>query len=357
MPFVGFQATHKYTRLCCATKVNTNMIGSEFWKSDYIKDIRSKMLKGEPVADCQKCYDDEAAGKVSERNHYNSRFKDFTQAETPTVFDLDLSNLCNLQCVMCGPGRSSQWAKELGDRKVLTVSKDNLRDLCDISSNLRYLQIQGGEPSIMPEFETFFSFLIEKDLAKNIEIDCISNLTNVNNKFYSLLENFNRVNLNASIDSFGKANDYIRYPSNFRKLEDNLKALAHKNLGINLQITLQVLSMFNFYDFLNWISDMQSYFQDYQKDLGLNLSYVINHKHLDVRNAPMGLKDKMLGDIKKFTHRQKIKNNVKFNMELKNLEHNILVNEGKTHTKQLIDYVNQLDQRRNIQITNFIPDF
>lgn len=357
MPFVGFQATHKDTRLCCATQAGTAMNGKEFWNSDYIKDVRDKMVKGQPVNDCQKCYNDEAAGKVSLRNHYNNRFKEFEHLQTPTVLDLDLSNLCNLQCVMCGPGRSSQWAKELGDKKVLTITKDKLEDICDISDNLRYMQIQGGEPSIMPEFEYFFNFLIEKDIAKNIEIDCISNLTNVNNKFYSLLENFKRVNLNASIDSHGSANDYIRYPSDFNKLEDNLKALAHKNLRINLQTTLQVLSMFNFYDFLNWISDMQSYFQDYQKDLGLNLSYVINHKHLDVRNAPKDLKDKMLGDIKKFTHKQKIKNNVKFNMELKNLEHNILVNEGETYTKQLIDYVNLLDQRRNIKITNFIPDF
>lgn len=357
MPFVGFQSTHKDTRLCCATKASTPMMSKDFWNSDYIKDVRSKMLKGEMVADCQKCYDDEAAGKVSERNHYNSRFKEFKQYDTPTVLDLDLSNLCNLQCVMCGPGRSSQWAKELGDKKVLTVTKEKLEDICAISHNLRYLQIQGGEPSIMPEFEYFFTFLTEKDLAKNIEIDCISNLTNVNNKFYSLLENFKRVNLNASIDSYGSANDYIRYPSNFEKIENNLKSLAHKNLRINLQITLQVLSMFNFYDFLNWVSDMQNYFEKYQKDLGLNLSYVVNHRHLDVRNAPTDLKQRMLGDIKKFTHKQKIKNNVKFNVELKNLEHNILVNDGDTYTKQLAEYVNQLDQRRNIQITNFIPDF
>ena len=87
MPFVGFQATHKDTRLCCATQAGTAMNGEEFWNSDYIKDVRDKMVKGLPVNDCQKCYNDEAAGKVSLRNHYNNRFKEFEHLQTPTVLD------------------------------------------------------------------------------------------------------------------------------------------------------------------------------------------------------------------------------------------------------------------------------
>ena len=357
MPFVGFQNTYRGNRLCCVEKGLHNGGVKEFWSSEYIQDVRKKMTNGDRVAGCQQCYDDEDQGKVSLRNHYNARYKDHKMIDTPTALDLDFSNFCNLQCIMCGPNRSSQWAKELGDKRILSVPKDRLQEICDISWNVRHISIQGGEPSIMPEFEHYFDFLKKNNLISNIEIDCISNLTNVNNKFYTLLEDFKQVNLNASIDSYGKANDYIRYPSNFEKIEKNLEHLMGKNLQVNLQITLQVLSMFNFYDFLQWIFKMQTKFADSGKNLGLNLSYVTNIKHLDIQFAPMQLKTKMLFDIDRFTKQHRIKNNLKFNLELKNLKNSLSSNSNNTYPKELSQYIHTLDSRRNIKITNYIPNF
>ena len=112
MPFVGFQATHRGHRICCASKNVTSDSINDFWHSDYIKNVRSKMLKGEYVKECTSCYQSEEQGQISLRNHYNNRYKDFSENNLPTALDLDFSNLCNLKCIMCGPDRSSMWAKE-----------------------------------------------------------------------------------------------------------------------------------------------------------------------------------------------------------------------------------------------------
>lgn len=358
MPFVGFQSTHHGCRLCCYTKGKSMPVsGQEFWRSDYLQQVRKKMTNGNKVTECQNCYNDEEQGKLSVRNHYNARYKDHKVSDTPTALDLDFSNFCNLQCIMCGPNRSSQWAKELGDKRIVSISKNRLQEICETSWTVRHLTIQGGEPSIMPEFVYYFDFLKENNLIGNIEIDCITNLTNVNNKFYRLLQDFKQVNLNASIDSYGTANDYIRYPSNFKKIENNLEQLVSKNFQINLQITLQVLSMFNFYDFLKWIFKIHSKFVDKNKNLGINLSYVTNIKHLDIQFAPIPLKTKMLLDIGRFIEQYKIKNNLKFYLELKNLKNILSLNNNKTYTKDLKQYINQLDSRRNINITNYIQNF
>jgi len=358
MPFVGFQATHRTNRLCCISKpVNKKGI-KEFWNSEYLKDVRSKMINGEKIPECENCYRAEAQGKVSLRNHYNSLYKDLKTEDVPSAMDLDFSNLCNLQCIMCGPDRSSQWAKELGDKRILTFPKEQIKELCDISDKIKHLTIQGGEPSIMSEFEYYFDYLQKKKLIGNIEIDCISNLTNVNNRFYNLLEDFKSANLNASIDAFGLTNDYIRYPSNFSKIEQNLLSLSKRTLQINLQITLQVLCMFNFIDFLEWISKMHSVFSKNNKKLGINLFYVNTPEHLNVINAPAMLKEKMLEDLLKFqSQKNKIKD-VKFHMELKNLT-KLISNKLTDHKNlnRLHDYIKEIDHRRNIKITNYIPNF
>tara|TARA_R110000782_G_scaffold74667_1_gene149087 strand:- start:36 stop:848 length:813 start_codon:yes stop_codon:yes gene_type:complete len=258
---------------------------------------------------------------------------------------------------MCGPDRSSQWSKELGNKEVLSISKEKLDSICKMSHNLRHLTIQGGEPSLMPEFEYYFGYLKDNNLIQDIEIDCISNLTNVNNKFYQLLEDFKTVDLNASIDSFGPANNYIRYPSDFEKIEENLIKLTDKNIQVNLQITLQTLCMFNFYDFLTWISNMQDKFKQNGKELGLNLSYVTGHQYLEIQNAPKKLKQKMLDDISKFTKTQKIRNNLKFALGLKNLEKILTTPQKHDYINELKSYINTIDTRRAIKVTNYIPEF
>ena len=358
MPFVGLQATHRGTRLCCRAKKSGIDGIKDFWESDYREEVKNKMLRGETVSDCARCYKDEAEGKISLRNHYNSIYKNLPVRASPTALDLDLSNLCNLQCIMCGPNRSSQWTKELGGKALTPISKEQIDQLCEVSDNVKHLTIQGGEPSIMPEFEYYFQYLKDKNLIGDIEIDCISNLTNINNKFYKLLEHFKSANINVSVDAYDKVNDYIRFPSKFHKVEKNLLELSNKKMQVNLQITLQTLSMHNFYDFLSWISRVQGKYKQKNKNLGLNISYVTDPKHLDIKNAPVKLRQKMISDIRKFKKKKlSAINDIKFNIELRNIEKLLSKDDRPKYIKELQDYLVLLDTRRNIKITNYIPDF
>jgi len=357
MPFVGLQATHRGTRLCCRSRKSGINGIKDFWESDYREEVKNKMLKGETVSDCASCYKDEAEGKISLRNHYNSIYKKLPIQASPTALDLDFSNLCNLQCIMCGPNRSSQWNKELGGKTLTPISKEQIDQLCQMSGQVKHITIQGGEPSIMPEFEYYFQHLKDKDLIGDIEIDCISNLTNINTKFYKFLEHFKSVNINASVDAHGKVNDYIRFPSKFQKIEQNLLELTNKKMQVNLQITLQTLSMLNFYDFLAWISDVHEKYKQKNKTLGLNISYVRKPKCLDIKNAPIELRQKMITDIRKFKnkHSTAIKD-IKFNIELRNIEKLLSNDNPPKYIQELKDYFLLLDIRRNIKITNYIPD-
>ena len=212
--------------MCCdSTKFYKNK-SSDFWTGSYIKEVREKMSAGINLSECNNCYKTEKNNALSLRQHYNSIFKEYNTEELPNVADLDFSNLCNLKCIMCNADRSSQWAKDINKNKetngVLSISKDKIDNLYGISKNLKHLTIQGGEPSLIPEYLYYFDLLKKDGIISNITLDCITNLTNINNRFYEILNNFKKVNINVSIDSYDLSNDYIRYPSKFGKIEENI---------------------------------------------------------------------------------------------------------------------------------------
>jgi len=357
MPFIGMQATHRGNALCCSSQRRIKGSVKEFWQSDYLKDVRQKMLKGEPVPECNGCYKQEALDQMSLRQRYNNHFKDKTQKHYPQYLDLDFSNLCNLQCIMCNPGRSSQWSKELGEKLIKPIGKDSIDQILDMSENVEHILLQGGEPSIMPEFEYLLQSLVDKGLSKNITIDCISNLTNVKNKFYNLLESFKKVDIDVSVDAYGLQNDYIRFPSKFKTIEKNLNELSEKSYQVNLGITIQVLSMFRFYDFLSWISKMQKIFENKRKKLGLNMWFVNDPAMLDIHTAPNRLKEHFVNQITLFKKEHNTNFDTKFSLSLRTLEKTLVKQHKKENIQGTIDYIETLDQRRSIKITNFIPEF
>lgn len=360
-PFNGFQVNARGNRLCCASsyKFSQNK-PTEFWQGQYLKEVREKMSTGKELTECNTCYKAEKVNSLSLRQHYNSIFKEHDTEELPTVADLDFSNLCNLKCIMCNADRSSQWAKDIGKNTetngVVSMSKDKIDDLYSISNNLRHLQIQGGEPSLIPEFLYYFDLLKKNGTISNITLDCITNLTNINNRFYEILNNFKQVNIDVSIDAFDLSNDYIRYPSKFNKIEENLIKMSESKHQINLQISLQTLSMYNFYDFLVWINKMVKIFKDNNKKLGLNLSRVLFPTMLNPDLAPVKLKNKFIEDLKKFINEHKSIFDLKFNIEIHNLIKNLCNNE-KNDQDNLLIFIKDIDQKRNIKITDYIPTF
>ena len=84
---------------------------------------------------------------------------------------------------MCDPTRSSMWAKETGDYSktngVTTVSDKELQEICELSHDLKHLTLQGGEPSIIPQYEIYFDYLKTNNLMKDITLNVVTNLTNL----------------------------------------------------------------------------------------------------------------------------------------------------------------------------------
>ena len=87
--------------------------------SKHMREIRQAFLDGEKIADCTRCWQEEAAGRTSKRQHTLDRLKhmvdnsEWTEEAKPMLFmDLKLGNICNLKCRICGSWSSSTFAAE-----------------------------------------------------------------------------------------------------------------------------------------------------------------------------------------------------------------------------------------------------
>jgi sulfatase maturation enzyme AslB (radical SAM superfamily) len=260
---------------------------------------------------------------------------------------------------MCDATRSSEWAKDIG-QPVSTVTTAMIDDLAEISDHVQRICIQGGEPTIMPEFEYYFSLLDQKGLTKNIELMMITNATNVNKRFYELLEKFKKVRLTVSVDAYQSANDYIRWPSNFTQIEKNLLKMSELPANIEVEIfnTINILSMFNYYEFLNWCKKIENIFDAKGKVFKIVPMKVEGPKKYSPFCAPRNLKDKFIEDIRSFMDENNLIHNTNWKTEMMVIMKRINSTPADNEALDLLkDAVKKLDQQRNVKINNYIPDF
>lgn len=356
----GIFVSHRGQSLCCTnTDKHLDMSPKEFWNSEVRKKALENMKQNKPVKGCEKCYYNEKNKIPSERNTYNT-FNHIPTKKLPTVLDVDFSNFCNLKCIMCSSSRSSQWAKAEGEG-VSAVSTKTIDDLIDISDDLQEVSIQGGEPSIMKEIEYYFNALQEKDVCKNINLQIITNLTNTNKNFLKLFENFKSVRLGISVDSFGLANDYIRWPSKFHAIEKNIGIVSEIETITHIDIlnSINILSLFNYSEFLDWAKRMEEVCtKKVDRYFGVAATVVNWPGHLSPFIAPLPLKQKFIADTKHWLSKGNFGFNTKFKVEIMMIMKQLAnTQENKYAMKLCKKMIAGLDQERQVKVDNFIPEY
>ena len=116
-------------------------------------------------------------------------------------------------------------------------------NLFSIADTVEEIYLTGGEPTIIKQQHKLLDYFIENKIAKNIKLKYNTNLTNVRKHLISRWKNFQKVQLNCSIDAVGDLNKYIRYPSDWKKIVD-LFTFKTKNQTMKtvLQYVLLVVS-------------------------------------------------------------------------------------------------------------------
>lgn len=245
-----------------------------------------------PQEGCDYCEKIEKAGGISERlmrstqsNIYPPELDLDPNATTvsPRVLEVFLNNVCNLACVYCDESNSSRIQSENTKFGHLPVDNENkhiipivpqtknYQDLLesfyvflnDNYRDLRQLNVLGGEPFYQSEFFDLVDFICSK---KNPDL-CVSIVSNlmvkktVIEKFISKIKpalaarRLKRVDITASIDCFGKEQEYIRYGISLKQWKENFEFLQqYPWLYLSINNTICSLSIEKMPDLLNYIN-------------------------------------------------------------------------------------------------------
>lgn len=377
---------------------------------ELLKKLRKNMLNAiETPEVCQRCIKDEKSNVMSRRNIENSKnllslqkAQEMTRSDGElidlksglTTFDLRFGNKCNLICRMCSPAASHAWYDEYfstrhsrftdGDDKHQLVRNQNGRvelahDIYKWPLNSKFweqmnenvnliqsLHFSGGEPLLIEEHYEFLETLIQKNKSKEIHLDYNSNITILPQRALDLWKSFKKVTIGASIDGVGKVNDYIRYPSKFDKIANNLNILDQTNQNIEVWIstTVQAYNIYYLTDLYQWL--LASHFKKVNKiksdnDFKLFLSSHVLHSpaHLSVQIFPIKIKDKIklkllefLDTIETHTHEYEMLKD-----HLDSLIQFMYAKDETNHFQIFLLEMAKSDQYRNQSVKDSMPDF
>lgn len=262
----------------------------ESFNNNFMKSVRTTMLEGKVPSSCKKCFDEESNGIVSKRiwetgtwlkedvdipSLIKNTSEDGTVPYKLQYLDLRLGHTCNLKCIMCSPHDSSKW---VGDhKKLIPMVKSSLiqkqmswdeklfdnkwhenpnfwNQLYEQIPNLKHLYFAGGEPLIIKEHKLFLEEILNQGNAKNISLRYNSNALQIDEDLINIWKQFKFVKFSASIDAIGQRAHYIRYPTDWTLVENNLKRLdsAADNIFPTVALAAQILNIKHIPDVIKW---------------------------------------------------------------------------------------------------------
>ena len=256
------------------------------YNSVYMQNLREQFRAGEKPQTCNRCWQEEAAGRASKRIYSRIRLKELTdQVDYATnkpdqlwFVDLKLGNICNLKCRICGSWSSSKWAQEeinyipeLKNKKEHLAYKflqqgawprktktfwDNLRELLP---NIKYFEFTGGEPFMIQEHFDLLQYAVDQGYAKNIDIHYNTNGTQWPDA-HELWSHFRRVDIAFSIDNVGERFEYERFGARWDEVTANIIRF-HKlrdqypgKITTQVCMTINIQNVYYLEDLCNWIN-------------------------------------------------------------------------------------------------------
>jgi MoaA/NifB/PqqE/SkfB family radical SAM enzyme len=276
---------------------------SDAYNSYFMEQLRHEFLSGGMPTTCEACWNDEAQGASSMRQHENRRHA----ASIPQIIDgsikrpysleLKMGNTCNLKCRICGPWHSSLWEREEADLKN-AVPGDSIRAKNSMSrqwpeyeafwsqdylSSAVELNLLGGEPFLSKVHWTHLIGLATTDRARSVTIRYNTNATIFPRAEIvdEVWPRFNSVEIALSVDDIGKRFEYERHPAQWSSVEENIKRFMlvtsrHSNIRLQINPTINIHNVY-------YIPEFIDFFERLQDQIGIRMVSILGSSY--VRNS------------------------------------------------------------------------
>lgn len=316
-----------------------------YLNSDALKQLQDQFNNNEKPAACIRCWKDEETGLPSKRQLDADK-----AGPAPTgikFLTLPLGNHCNLKCRICGPDSSTSW---IAEHKALTGEKFDvqswhkdpriLAEILRLAKDCVEIHIHGGEPFLLENFEhsLFLTTLVSTGAASNIKLHYSTNGTVFPvEDLWRIWKYFKIVDVQVSLDDYGKRFEYNRHPAKWAIVEDNLMKYKARLPLFQLSISTTV-SVFT----INYLDEFFTYIQS----LGLPKPW-LGRLHTPIYYQVNVLPDEARNEIKN---------------KLLNSQHNDLraiaswLDGNNLQWKRFVEMVHKHDKYRNEKFVDIFPE-
>lgn len=270
-------------RPCCAWQlkdsrksynINKQPLQGYFDSNMYLS-LTDSMKSNQYGAGCRDCYLEETTSMPEGTREVGfMKYSDRSQFEIHDM-EIKFGNLCNQGCVMCSPMNSSVIAEERSrhhirghtvewhhEQQQLTgadqtpwyLNDERLQEVADMAAQCKgQIKFRGGEPTVNNHLQNFLARL--SNINRDLSIFVNTNGLTFTKKLEQELSKFNTVHLEVSIDGYGKVNDYVRWPSNWSKLEQNVdRMLEMPNTLVSVSTTVHTLNVGHMQPLCEWVT-------------------------------------------------------------------------------------------------------
>lgn len=384
-----------------------NMSIPEWFVSEPMRNIRLKMFSDDGLVDnCQLCYAEESINHESRRIKENFKSVIFTergfhrsyqQSPTYKIFEsskqtgstdilpidwhVDLGNECNLACKMCSPRASSKIAAQYRQWGIVdttqsiftnwTTNDDTWQRFLDgilQTPNLNRIHLMGGEPLLHKRFEGLLDFLLLN--KKDISVSFVTNGTIYKQSIIDKLLQFKSSDIEISIESFDRTNNYIRQGSEVNRLIENIKKINDQTTDkfkLVIRSVPQLLNVNSYYNLIEWCLEHR---------VSLQSIPLSNPTHLQINVLPWNIRQQIIKKYQSTKYKLEQLVNEKFNSlttgrNSSNLEQqllreiNTIINllsvssdfEVDTQRQQLAMWLSKWDQEYNLDALEYYPEY
>jgi molybdenum cofactor biosynthesis enzyme MoaA len=296
---------------CCTYRGNrdTSLKSvQEYLDSDWLKELKHKMLNDERDAGCHNCWIKEDAGEDSQRLQQNRKDGILTETNIQRVW-LSFGNICNKNCNICRPARSSIIAKEykkLGsnheiysidsdpeivDKQFSGIYLDKWENYIDALDSAHEINLDGGEPFFTKQCTTILETLVKKGSTnKKLKFSTNGSATE---KHYELLKHFKHIDFGLSIDGINELYSLVRSPHQWNWWETQHKLMEQQS---NLTWTyLAVVHSFN----VHQLPRMVRYFVENNPntDARFHLTTVVSRPYLGSHVVPNYITEETIKEL------------------------------------------------------------
>lgn len=194
----------------------------------------------------------------------------------PRLFEFELSNTCNLECIMCSGEFSSSIRQNREQQAPIPDTYDAafVQQLIPFLPHLQGAKFYGGEPFLINTYYAIWEALIEHN--PNALINITTNGTIFNNKVKRVLEKLN-CDLVISLDSIVKTTyEQIRLNANYDRVMANIEEFQrYRGKNISIAICPMTINAYEMPGLIAWANEQ-----------GFNVGFnIVNYPdHLSLQN-------------------------------------------------------------------------